>query len=594
MVRKERTDRKMSLPAFLVSGKVVDFLVRPVRSEITRTGGRPVVRIRRQGLVEKIAIIDPVLTSQVQASNVVRKLSGMINTDGLDAGRDMYVLWEVWMDRKDNLAYDADFSEAEMDTILNGYTQGDRGLCSVVRVIRKVKPEKSETQNPLVYYKSLADYNTNIPAFPVTSDSQPIRSKKLPRYELERDFLTRTVGQSIDLTTIGISCGGLFQFPTWIDDIKLATFIREYNVLARNEINFRPANGRRITFDIRKQRYKTMNDLWLPLWLDCIQGQRPLNGWTNTFSISLLFSHTFGSMSMFTTYGAKYTPEPNDDDKLMELTVTSPMDGYLVPVKLVLSWNGMLALLHAKWKFAQPDKKFKIGTYAVENVDRGMPAQMLNMYALLLKANGGQGVEHVNLSSFLGSAAHTSAALTAFKNGQEFHRHLETSIANVKLLTDFSNATPTIAQASGKVLAETKNALTDPNMPDETMRAVEFGVYLPARTFNGSYFYSRIDALANHYLDTEGFSLWEYKTKWGDDRSIMTLAALDDILQAAFYCYCIEKMTGVVEEVFYIRYVKIECTAEKPKVSVYTHKYLWRAGNERMWDFDSLLDGIDR
>jgi hypothetical protein len=600
----------MSVANFLVTGKVENFLVATMDAEISngRTGGRPAVLVFIENKVDKIGIIDARVTSNVMAERVLKELTGMLDTSYLDlgegggrndgrggrgGGRNVYVMWEIWMDRENGEGPYDFFTDNEIETILNGYTKKVRDLCSVVRVIRKVKMDGGRIKDtgkkrPVNFYLDYEKYKEK-------RASSSLAQKQIPSFELERDFLPMNAGTNVDITTMGISCGRFFQFPAWMEDVQLDAFIGEYNRLAGLEIAYAKTNGRRVTKKERLERYAQMNAAWLPIWLDCVRGKRAdFKEWTNTFSVSLLRKNTFGSMSMFTWYGSKYTPEPGDGDESMELIVTSPVDGYLVPVDLVLSWTKMRELLKKEFLFTKNDYAgFKIGTFKMESLQRGMSADAKNVYALLLKANGGQGIEHVNLASFLGSAAHTSAALKALAEGATFQHHLQTSITNERLLAEFSNATPLIAREVGALLAKTKVQSGDANEPDLAMHAVEWGVYLLERTFDGGkFFYSRVDALARDYIDGDGCSLWEYKSKWGDDPSIVDDAAVDDVLQAAFYCYCVEKMTGTVEKYFYVRYVKIECTTDKPDISVYTHKYRWKNRGRYIWDFDRLLEKL--
>lgn len=620
----------MSVSAFLASGDVRDFLVQRGDESTTKrvTSGRPVVVVFG---TNKIGIVDPSVENDYNGVKKLNVLLSMLKSSLVDSwplsenellsrsdrnrrnarpapelpegvNNQRYVLWEVWMDRRDGAKAGDGYSDLEKNTILKGFTEEDRNVCSVVRVIRKIKDYRTWKKVPVYFFK---DFNLDL--------KEGIRIMKngndfeLPSYELEKDFLSGAefnVGSFIDITTVGTSCGGLFQFPHWVDEKKLDSFIKKYNSVAEAEIRFSP----RPTKAARLLRYKEMNKTWLPFWMACVNGNvRPdLHDWTNTFSVSLLGKQTFGSMSMFTWYGEKYTPEEVEGggEDGMELAVTSGLDGYLVPVDLVLSWSGMLKFLRLYGgPLSKPDMaKYKIKTSEAKNVFKGnIPENVRNIYALLLKANGGQGIEHVNLSSFLGSAAHTSAALKALAVAKEFNAGEEntipTTIVNVPILERFSRETPKIAQLVGNVLAETKVSATDERRPDEVSTGVEFGVYLVNRTFNGKYFYSRVDALGKDYIRNEGNSLWEYKSKWGDDRSIITDALLDDLLQSAFYCYCMEKMTGIVEKFIYVRYVKIECTADEPDVSVYTHKYRWRLEKVRglgnpLWDFDKMLGNV--
>ena len=176
----------MSLTGFLITGKVELFLIgrrdsRPVHSRDIK--GRPFVCYiqaktdsdtqdsdvgsqqqpkRPKGTVadDQNALVGIILSPHAPvvdhegARKIVESLNNMLEmpkkykTEPLPAKRgqplnveqdmetDVYVLWEVWIDRVADIKDDA-YTNEEIDVILNGHGQSSQ--CSVVRYIRKLE-----------------------------------------------------------------------------------------------------------------------------------------------------------------------------------------------------------------------------------------------------------------------------------------------------------------------------------------------------------------------------------------------------------------------------------------------------------------------
>lgn len=661
----------MSVAGFLSSGRVVDFLRSPKKTNPSPKGrGRPLVGMRdvedySQDVAAGWHNCDIVCDENNQlfgdthtaAERLIGRFKNMLRWPvGDDINTDVYVLWEVWVDRGTD--DESDYTQEEREHILTGPAL--KNLCSVVRYIRKVSrvqvngrqvTELAPNNLRLSFYNSLADYAARKKSYPQVDD-EPC-DEAIPYYICANDpkwrvgsqrdefTLNDILGNKVDITTIGLSCGRLFRFPEWMDKLKLARFIQEYNDAAmkiietRNDVYFSADARNRITRNQRKEQYDDLYKAWFPLWIECIRGRRNMSAWSNTFNLKLLRTNLVSSMSMYTWFGSTTSDEvetedgreaePTDTaDNDYEIEVSGPNDGYLLPTgkKSLISWAIMEKLFLKAQKaknqqkadltnelgnanaqrkreieaeiaeidifFESHKKPEKVETFPVDITHARHP----NIYKLILDAQGAQGQEHVNLSSFLGTGVHTEASLTVLRL-QNVHRVISTAITKQSALEDYEKEIPGIVRDVGHALITSKLGNVA-NIAD-SMIAVEFPVYLLDHPFGGMYLYSRIDAISKGIGRRQEIAVWEYKSKWANDIEIEHDAHIGDIRQAAFYCYCLSQMTTLDPvEHFYIRYVKILREVERPTIRVITHKYAYKLANGRfLFDFDKWVKDVE-
>lgn len=670
----------MSLAGFLLTGKVEIFLVgradkRPVHFRDIK--GRPFVcyiqaktdsdtqdsdvgsqqqRPKGTAADDQNALVGIILSPHAPvidhqgARKIVESLNDMLEmpkkykTDPLPAGRgkprnveqdmetDVYVLWEVWIDRVASIKDDA-YTNEEIDVILNGHGQSSQ--CSVVRYIRKLESTVYEDHNHIRFYNSMEDFENDVQDqninFP-DDEKFTTSAYKFEKDEIwDREDLNMTLGGGyLNITNIGLSSGRPFRFPRWMYDQqhidKLNTFVRTYNTAAMEIIKTRKP-GAPITLKQRKRDFDNLNAAWFESWIECVKagGGRPLNEWINTFSLNLLRNPKFSSMSVFTIFGEDTFEEmdmmyekDNERDVVLteekEIDVSGLVDGFLLPTdkKLLMSWDklesykkmvGNLSVSLIDWCNQRPniDAIEKSRTVYIAEKKR---AQHKNIYELLLKSNGAQGQEHKTTSSFVGTGAHIKAALVAlgYRNGQykPGNRKIQTAISDSKILNEYEKEMPRIVDDVGEFL------MTAPLEPRsgasplyEYIRAVEFPVYLLDYSFDGGKrLYSRIDAVSTSFdLNDKSLSVWEFKTKWGTGNEMLQIfndgkAPIGDIRQAAFYCYCLEKMTGNSPTYFYLRYVRTENVIDDPMMTAITIRYTYydaKRKPKKLFDFENLF-----
>ena len=431
--------------------------------------------------------------------------------------------------------------------------------------------------------------------------------------KLQKEVLQRKIGLTVSIKTIGVTCGNLFSFPAWIDKRLLNDFIDAYNNGKKDNNIITRYIDEKPSIRVLKTWLKTHYTHWESKWINIIADKRrDINQWSNTFDIALLSDHKYSSLSVFVLYGKQTHAQIDTDDDysdskddVNETTIYASTD-FLLPVPLLtrrtrgtISWNSVS-------KYFTPDltkKQKKHMSYWLTKTKE--QDGLINTYMILLAANGGQGIEHVNLSSVLGSGAHTAAALDTLTKHMHLVAGFSTSLENIALLTKYEKDLPKIVDVLGKLLAKT-TIDGHVNEPHESMIAVEFPVYYLKRKIDTMYIYSRIDAISENFFDDqEGYAIWEYKTRWGGG-IITNETGADEmhVRQTAFYCFCVNNMLLSNNKVnfFYIRYIKMinETSFENTLMEVHTFRYryaqdpsnteLWNA--EKHYNFQTKINNI--
>ena len=631
-------DHISSIAAFFKSGQLSDLLKQPDQAEEEkekRQNGRPLL-LRRRNTPNNVDIDSENNMNEESVTDVLGYLHDMLqvpkNMDGdivqgdakrtrsgtASHTRDFYVLWEVWKNREDGLSYDANYSENEKHIITHGPNKKE--TLSVVRYIRKITEKRDATgaqkfDVPTTFYhKEIEAVISNMPYFDIVKD------------DLNTEF---KLDDRVDCTNIGISCGKIFCFPNWMEKRNVENFITTYNAAALIVLKNKEKKARALQI----QEYKEMKSKWIKSWLQCISKKKEqateemkLQQWNNTFDLSLLYDHNFTSMSMFTWWkNTKISQLPTDIDynesqekeSILPQTDTEneavQNDHFLLPYNLKAT-SGMVYTKTSMFSYIfreGNDKTAKLGVDSVEpemvtESEIKMEKHVTNIYALLKKCNGVQGIEFNNLASVLGSEVHTEIAHYSVTNEHRSDDIITSSkdiiktsaITDFKTLSEYAKALPEIVKKIAfqflelKEKDETRQTLVkkeDHNLIDY-IKCVEFPVYLFANDeLLEKPFYSRIDSISFDYRDKEGLAVWEYKTRWGS-KSI-DKADPDAIRQAAFYCYCLFKMTGIRCKYFYIRYVKVK--DEKMLFKTFKFKYQNGYDDTRdLFDFEEKLTNL--
>jgi hypothetical protein len=565
----------MSLAGFLEDGDLTrllgDVLKRTL--EPVEYKGRPFI-VKKEPNIRTFELFDNSIKTKLDFLDKCRDLQFMLASYAKVKDKfngPVYVFWEVWLDRKvDDRDLDQDemYTEKEKGMIMQGSSKVDTGpRCNVVRFIRELNFEGyPATDNyTIIHTCNGIVYKTELP-FPLHS------------YKFKDTFDTKKFFKELNASNVGIECGGPIQFPSWMDKVKLTSFIKKYNEAAMIVIN-----TPRTTLKARKENYDDMFEGWIDTWTECLKGRRSLEEWSEklSFSIELLIDHDMSVMSMFGWWGRQARIVFQAGAEESELLVTT--DGLLEPRKMVVSEKAIVS----SFKFPP---KYDLTPFKVAILDQLKISNKLtekNPYVLLSTASGGQNVEHVSLSSVLGSGSHITAALL----GLHDHPDMPTSIMNERKLEEYANELPKVVKEAGKALMLSP-VVKDGNTPLKAFLAAEFPVYLIQENIEvkkkHKFFYSRIDGLTREFEDNEGLCVWEFKTKWGRDTAYEKDALLPDIRQAAFYCYCLEQMlpVDVKVEFFYIRYAQVH----ENTINVFTYKYRYRLANDTLiFNFATLL-----
>ena len=209
---------------------------------------------------------------------------------------------------------------------------------------------------------------------------------------------------------------------------------------------------------------------------------------------------------------------------------------------------------------------------AVQEEDMGWAAQP-NPFALFRAAAGGQGVELATLSSTLGSTAHLAAMSLALQRRPDLPTALLPDTATApnqwSAVAEYVAHMPAVCAAVGRALIED---LVD------SLAAVEFPVYWLYGLADGKFVYSRVDAITvvegggDDGPNDSGkcYSIWEFKTKWGQSHCYERQALSADLRQAVLYAYMFQQQTGNVVRSVHVRYARI---APGGQITRYTHTY---------------------
>jgi len=436
----------------------------------------------------------------------------------------------------------------------------------------------------------------------------------------QKTVLQRKIGLTVSIKNIGVTCGKPFSFHKWVDDEKnlLSQFISAYNNGdgdPRNLMLQYIDSSRPPSISQLKTWFKTHYNFWESKWIDIIKKKkRDVNQWTNTFDIALLSDHKFSSLSVFVLYGTTIhdqidTEDDYSDRSTEDSDVTSvyPNTDLLLPVPFIrnrtrgtISWSGVSKYFN----FDGPSRNGSIkGSHEKHWCTRTEEKKgVSNIYRLLVHTNGGQGIEHVSLSSVLGSGAHTGAALDTLQNKIGIVAGFSTRPENIRLLEKYEQGLPGIVDILGTQLAETE---IENKKPKNSIIAVEFPVYYFPKKIEKMYIYSRIDAISKNFLNDEGYAIWEYKTRWGE-QNISDASGADEmhVRQTAFYCFCANNMLPDIKKIrfFYIRYIKMlnDTSYENTQMEVHTFRYryaqdptnteLWNA--EKHYNFQTKINNI--
>lgn len=436
----------------------------------------------------------------------------------------------------------------------------------------------------------------------------------------QKNVLQHKIGLTVSIKNIGVTCGKPFSFHKWADDEKilLSQFISAYNNGDGdvNNLMLQYINSvRSPNIQTLKTWFKAHYNFWESKWINIIKKKkRDVNQWTNTFDIALLSDHKFSSLSVFVLYGTTIHDQIDTEDDYRDrstedsdVTSVYPNTDLLLPVPFItnrtrgtISWNGVKD--YFKINGPQQDRSIK-GSHEKHWCTRTEEKKgVSNIYRLLVHTNGGQGIEHVSLSSVLGSGAHTGAALDTLQNKTGIVAGFSTSSENIKLLDKYEKGLPGIVDILGTQLAETK---IEGKKPRRSIIAVEFPVYYFGKKIENMYIYSRIDAISKNFLDNEGYAIWEYKTRWGE-QIINDASGADEmhVRQTAFYCFCANNMLPDDQKIqnFYIRYIKMlnDTSYENTQMEIHTFRYRYAhdPSNTESWNaethykFQEKIDAI--
>lgn len=463
----------------------------------------------------------------------------------------------------------------------------------------------------------------------VGNDSHNFVSYKIDYDSIEKDnikeLLKQKIGEQVSIKNIGVTCGRPFFFPKWIRLLQRKKFVATYNNtgiyrslpgLTDNQLNVMfYLNGGDTLLKEVKDLQRSLYTFWEKEWISIIHERRDIKEWVNTFDIALLSNYKYSSMALYTLYGKiiydqtglQYSEIAEIERNDPHATLVYPTTDLLLPVPLerkgtrgTISWSGLedKKVIHSKGNNPIPPEHTR-WTFKV-NAEDNLP----NIYMHLRAANGGQGIEHVVLSSFLGSGTHTSAALQTIEYKVDGSiRDIVTGFSstpdNLKHLDSYEKALPRIVHAVANRLDHVtiRNDGGNDRQPHTYIRAVEFPVHYFAHKINDMYIYSRMDAISeNFFNDQEGYAIWEYKTRWGA-KLIQDNAEEGDIRQTAFYCFCANRMLPADKKVkfFYIRYAHVvnpPADFNRTGMNIYTFRYRYApdTSNRTIWNAETHYD----
>jgi hypothetical protein len=543
---------------------------------------------------------------------MVADLLTMLEVPNYDENKQYYVLWEVWLcrpgitDTNEGL-----WLNEEIMAVLQGPEKKNKK--AVVRYILKLEKRR---QVPIknIKWKCIkgnldsydyedADLSPNIVQDNFKWNTNFINqnyTNGLFFYEYDIRNMPvnmRTLGSAVSLDTIGISCGRPFRFPEWMErnPARLEFFTTTYNIAAMPIIRNRNSQYNKSTLIAS---FNALYERWNPVWISLINSKRELDHWFNTFDISLLSNHKYSSLSAFNLKGSKTREQGATDDFANENAVANPNDITVSPNVYFLLPVPVNSMSRSITSWAAVSKKLR-GPRNVDN-SRWNPTthkswlqspsfneHASNSYQQLIRANGGQGIEHVGLSSVLGSGAHMDAALHAVRYIRKEHKPKAISEFSEKesedALRDYTVNLPTIVDKIGKRLVSYPVQIDDMHSrcPQQNFVALEFPVYFLKDPIDGSFFYSRIDAITQDFMPedkatptSKGYAVWEYKTRWGNQEPGDN-AEEPHIRQTAFYCFCLSFMLTQKIMFFYIRYVRASSPGDlhETTLNIYTYKY---------------------
>lgn len=603
-----------SLARFFKSGKLSEILKQdegvqaPTQKDETRKNGRPLLTYGPRSIIEIRTSDVPqnIQAEQVVFNYTIKAIKTMLSLPPNYMEDDpVYVLWEIWKDRANNLNISDVYSADEEMSITNGPNL--REPVNVVRYFVQIDPTPMEIPYRFKIRGSATNY---------------VVEERLPYYKVKPDnkpFLDLELGKRVDCTTIGTSCGKLFSFPTWMKPGNVANFIKIYNSEALTIIQ-----GDKQTKKIRKEQYNTLKKAWIPAWFKCVRDKKagsdnPLGQWNNTFDLALLYDHNFTSMSIFTWFGSSKIGQlealtendfnedkPVVDAQIDETNADFQNEHYLLPYSSSVRYRQV-------WS---KSKLFEIlftgsnelTTNVIKPMDEFVPNQeviirdrnSVNIFTLLKQSNGVQAIELSTLASVLGSECHAGVSNFIFNNKTDKGVKGYSAITDPKTLAIYATHLPPlvkeIADDFVTVLDIDKTRQTSATESIHNLLAyiitVEFPVYLffaksPEAMGDTVPFYSRIDAISYEYQEGDEYSVWEYKTRWGEGS--INKPNIDAIRQAAFYCYCLQQMTKITCKYFYIRYVK----ETQGKLNIKTFKYQYDLGNgDYLFDFQQKIDEL--
>lgn len=604
-----------SLARFFKSGKLSDILKQdvpaPTQKDETRKNGRPLltygprgntlIEIRTSDVSQNIEQEQVVFKKTIEAIQTMLHLPPNYIKD--DA---VYVLWEIWKDRANDLTISDVYSEEEEMSITAGPNL--REPVNVVRYFVQIDPTPKKIEYKFKIRQSATNYvvDHSFPEYKVNPDNN-------------KAFIDLGLGNRVDCTTIGTSCGKLFSFPTWMKPENVANFIKIYNSKALTIIQ-----GGKQTQKNRKEQYNALKKAWVPAWFKCVLDKKagpddPLGRWNNTFDLALLYDHNFTSMSMFTWFGSSKIGQletrtendfnedkPVEDAQIDDANADVQNEHYLLPYSTSSRYRQVWSkskLFEILFKGSN-----ELTTDVIKPMAEFVPNQeviikdrnSVNIFTLLKQSNGVQAIELSNLASVLGSECHAGVSNFIFGNKTEKRVKGYSAITDPKTLATYATHLPPLVKEIANdfvtVLDVDKTRQTSATESIHNLLAyiitVEFPVYLffaksPEAMRDTVPFYSRIDAISYEYQKGDEYSVWEYKTRWGE--ASINKPNIDAIRQAAFYCYCIQKMTKITCKYFYIRYVK----ETQGKLNIKTFKYQYDLGNSRyLFDFQQKIDKL--
>lgn len=569
------------LTDFLQTGNIEAFLKNKVEKSKFSPGkqtihnqkkGRPLFSKleEKKNLVIMVRDIEGIEASKERLEEIVEDIEAMLNQ--YEVGN--YAFTEFWYSRLGSPgSTDATLTEMEKTAILEGSSDKFQKNFRVLFLLRKVKEIE------------IWRYTIRLGNFEMKRDLPAIKFEKLNPTIITED-------PDYDILNIGLDFGAPFEFPKLLESVgtpyKIA-FIDGYNEKVLDMIDSLKTNT--ISDSGNTELWKAFRRNCFQEWINLIQKAKKisLKNWTTEnkdFDINTITRNTADMCSCFTWWNKRnvdfipFTIQSDNSD------VTESVDGEKTDYGLYRDRKMLIPRMEvSSYKRIKSQIKFQgdLKVSSTKTVEyKGLKAT--NPYPLLAGA-GSQSIELANLASILGSGCHNSAALNCIQKNHD----IPTAIANTEFLDQYLQAMPAITHLIGEKLVAQNN---------DYIAAVEFPIYHFDPMLPTGVCYTRIDAITMNFrgnnfkngdvdesfTDT-GFSVWEYKTRWGSNVNISQKANKDDANQAFYYCWRLKAMTGYDIKSLYVVYVhvinhrEIKDNSDRSNINdtvdlkVYIHRY---------------------